>query len=277
MEGSAVQLRNDDLVNLLRPEFQDRNEPNFAWKSACSQYLALNGLVAFWPTSALRRDSATDRVRDIASGGYHLNANSVIGTTQFGLDNLIPYGNFVGTSSQSWARLDGGVANWADISGTESYIINKGLTLGTWVKFGNAPGVSEFIIGKWDAVSGNQRAYRIIRNADGTIRFIVSVDGTAATVIDSTAVTAAGIWYFVAGRFDPSTTLDIFVQSDKDTLAAGVPASIFDSTAAVTAGSYHTGGQYLTGRLSLAFLTAANQPDVILFSLFQQTRAMFGV
>ena len=49
----SIQQRNDELVDILSADFQPRNEPNFAWKSCVSSVLALPGLRAFYPMSAV--------------------------------------------------------------------------------------------------------------------------------------------------------------------------------------------------------------------------------
>jgi hypothetical protein len=273
---TTIQERNSELVNLLLPDFQMRNEPNFAWKSAVSSCLAIPSLVACWPMSAIRRDSATDEIRDMAGGGYHLTAHNV---PQSGYDDLTCFEWFNGTN-QWLSRADGGAANWADITGTETKVFaaGRGLTMGIWVYFMNAAGANAMIIGKWEAVGSNDRSYRIMRQATGVIRAIVSVDGTAATVIDSAAAPAINTWTFLAMRFVPSTTLDVYVNTEKTTLAAAVPASIFDGIADFTIASYHNGlGQWMNGRVSLAWLSMSWLSDSIIDALFQQQRAAFGV
>lgn len=276
-----TQERNSELVNLLLPDFQARNEPNFAWKSAVSSCLAIPSLIAFWPMSAIRLDSATDEIRDLSGGGYHLTAHNApkSGHDITATGSLMPFEWFNGTTQ--WIdRADGGAANWADITGTQTKVsaATRGLTMGCWSYFIAAAGNDEALLTKWEALFLNQRAYRFMRHSTGPIRAIVSVDGTAATIINSVTQPVALTWYFTAMRFVPSTTLDVYVNTEKTTLAAGVPASIFDSSADFTIGAFHNGlGHWLNGRVSLAWLSAAWLSDSIISALFQQQRAAFGI
>ena len=107
--SGAVQTRNSDLVDLLRSDFQHRNEPNFAWKSVVSSFLALPLVRAFWPMSIVT--DADPQARS-ALGGYHLTNNNVC---TFGYSNLVTYVNFNGTT-QSLTRADGGAADGAGLS-----------------------------------------------------------------------------------------------------------------------------------------------------------------
>jgi len=78
-------------------------------------------------------------------------------------------------------------------------------------------------------------------------------------------------------RFDPSTTLDIFVNGDKDSIGAGAVASIHSGAADFYIGAYDPGTNPFRGRVSLAFLCAAYLSDAHIFSIYQQSRALFGI
>ncbi len=270
-----MQKRNPELVDILRTDFQHRNEPNFAWKSAVSAFLAIPGLIGFWPMSALRRDSNTDRVRDLAGGAYHLTANN---TPSFGYTNLIPWGSFNGTNHYL-SRVDGGAADWGDVTGTETYIesTQRGMTLGGWLRVDSHDSDWEFLIGKSGNAAGTRGYFIDNGNAPNYVaRFAVSVDGTAETILPMEQLTV-GAWEFVVVRFDPSVALDGWISGTTYNLGAAIPASIFDNaqdfTIAARAGPLH----YCDMASSLCFLSACMVSDAIIFSLFEQTRAMFGV
>lgn len=270
-----IQIINTELIGLLESHFQPRYDSAFAWKSAVSAFLAIPGLVAFWPFSALRRDSNTDRVRDLSGGAYHLTANN---TPAFGYTNLIPWGSFNGTNHYL-SRADGGAADWADVTGTETYIesTQRGMTLGGWFRVDSHDSDWEFLIGKSGNAAGTRGYFLDNGNAPNYLaRFVVSVDGTAETILTMEQLTA-GAWEFVVVRFDPSVALDGWVSGTTYTLGAAIPASIFDNaqdfTIAARAGPLH----YCDMASSLCFLSACMVSDAIIFSLFEQTRAMFGV
>jgi hypothetical protein len=271
----AIQERNDDLMNFIRGEFQARFEPNFAWKSAVSLCTALPGVRGAWPMSAVKYTN-TDRAADVSGNGNHLTGSNA---PQFSSENLIPRVNFSGANSLF--RADGGAANWADITGTDSYILsaNRGLAFYAWVYFDNAIGSQEYIMSKYGA-AGN-RSYRLVRQATGELRGSVSVDGTAITDVTSTATLAQNTWYFTALQYDPSTKLSVWIGDssglDETPLAVGVPASIFDSTASFVLGAQTTATVFMTGKQSLDALCAEYHDDYIVKATFNQLRSMFGV
>lgn len=276
MSTGQMQQRNAQNVRLLSGDFQLRYEPNFAWKSACSAFLALPALRAFWPMSSVDY-TAADRAKDVSGNGYHLTDNN---TPQFGHDSLAPFCDFDG-ANQNLTRADGGAATWADITGTETYVQStvRGLTLGGWFYFSSAaPANQTYLICK-RGLAG-QRGYFIRRDtlAGGSdLQFGVSVDGTAeAFAITGTAVPTQ-TWLFIVGRFVPSTSLTLFENDVLTTNLVAIPASIFDNTALFAIASSSLSTLYLDGRASMCFLCAAQLSDAIILSLFHQTRAMYGV
>lgn len=266
-----MQKRNPELVDILRTDFQHRNESNFAWKSAVSAFQAIPGLRAFWPMSSV--DYQNPAARDLAGGGYHLTNNN---SANFGYNNLAPLCSTNGTN-QYLSRADGG--GWADIRGTETFIVTAqlGLTIGGWFYIDSHDSDWEFLIGKSGNAAGTRGYFLDNGNAPNYVaRFIVSVDGTAETILPMEQLTV-GAWEFVVGRFYPSTSLDGWVSGTSYTLGAAIPASVFnnaqDFTIAARAGPLH----YCDMKSSLCFLSNCLVSDAIIFSLFQQTRAMFGV
>ena len=258
-------------VDQLSTWFQRRYEAQFAWSRLCSIYQALPGLRGFWPMSAVAYTNPIGL--DQSGNANHLtNQNS----SDFGYTGLVPHVSFDGIN-QYLSKADGGAANWADITGTEAYIeaADRGLTIYTWAYFTNAAGAQERIVEKNDAAGG---AYGVLRLAAGNIRF--RVDGGGGFInVDSVATPTAGSWYFLAGRYIPSTSLDIFVNSlvPDNTNLVGIPAAIQDVTAPFTVGASGVPGTYMTGKQSAVALCAVQHTDVLIGSVFSQTQAMFGV
>lgn len=276
-----TQWLNSEQVDLLRPWFVDRNEPNYAWQHACSAVMALPALRAFWPMSSVDYTTAS-RARDVAGGGYHLSDNN---TVLFGsgqddaLPTMVPYAEFDGVN-QYLSRADGGAANWADITGTEAYIVaaQRGLTLGGWFRFGAvAPSTFDGVIGKFNSGTG-QKSYQILAfNAGSNIYFVVSTNGVAEVQAISTVAISTNVWYFCIGRFTPSTEVAMFINNTKTTNVAGVPATIFDGAAQFEIARRNSAPLFLNGRASLCFLCAAALSDSIIGALFQSTRKAYNV
>lgn len=270
------QTRPGELVDILRTDFQHRNEPNFAWKSAVSSTSVIPGLVASWPMSVVRLDSATDRVRDVAGGGYHLtDTNGVL----FGSDNLAPYAYFLGTNE--YLIRTAGAASWASIIGTESHIraTAQGLALGGWFYFTDVTQHSA-MIAKWDTTAPNQRGYLLwLNGVTSQLEFRVSTDGTlvGSTIVINVGAITVSTWYHVMGIFDNDANTISIVVNGVSTSAA-FAGTIFDCTADVTLGAAEAGTAYfMEGIESLCWLSQMGIPSWIQFSLWHQQRAMFGV
>ena len=278
LNQNHLQQRPGELVDVLRADFQHRNEPNFAWKSCVSAGLALPALRAFWPMSSVDYAAAT-QARDVSGGGYHLaNNNGAV----FGYDNLIPYVEFDGVN-QYLSRADGGAGNWADITGTEAYIAQPGLTFGGWFYFDViAGGVNYGMIGKYLG-AGNQRSYRLYLYGPGApasnLTFAVSSAGTAVSTLihQSGVVPTTAAWHFAVARIEVGVQTSIFLDGTWYDNVAGVPAGVFDGTASFEIGAMEAGTGTMNGKVSKGFLCAAAASDAILFSYYEQTRAMFGV
>ena len=264
-----VQRRNSEMVNLLAADFQLRYEPQFAWKSSVSQFLALTGLRGFWPTSSV---SGGGSLMDLSGQNRILTYN---GNPLYRVDNLAPNVALDGAGDY-FSRAD---EVGLDITGTETYVHDdfKGLTQIGWYYFDNAAGVAEYMMSKWDE-GGNQRSYRLFRQAAGAIRFSVSTDGTAVVDISTVGTPAAAEWFFAVGRYSTTAAeMDVWYNDEVVNLAAGVPASIHVGTADFNIGARHNGNNLMTGRLCYQFLCAAALPDAVINQLFHQSRAQFGV
>jgi hypothetical protein len=266
------QTYNDELVQQLTPDFQGRYEPNFAWKSACSQYLALPALRGSWPFSSFDQ---TGVAYDLSGQGRTLTA---VGPPEYNYHNLAPYVDFDGANDYLSRADEAGL----DITGLETVVAAgaRGLTIGGWfwtdtLAYG---GTTRGFIGKY-LTAGNQRSYMLaFDDVLNSPRFIVSVDGTATvSVLGMTMATNA--WYCIIGRFIPSTELKIWVNGETATNAVGIPAQIFPSAADLNVGAYNNGAaaNRLDGRASMCFLCAAALSDAIVGQIYQQSRAMFGV
>ena len=268
----AIQQLNAEMIDLLRAYFQDRNESNFAWKSAVSATLGMPGIIAVWPMSVVRRDAASERARDIAGGGYHLTDNN---TPLFGYDNLIPYVEFNGTT-QYLSRADFGIAAWADVTGLEAHIVpaQRGLTLGGWF-YSDALAGTQTLISKHDGATVAGSSYVLQIEAAGTITGRTYLTPNTASVTSTNSIAALG-WFCAILRFDPSATVEVDLNGT-NTSAGHALASINDTAAEFNIGAVAGATNYLNGKGSLCFLAQMYYSDAMVSNWFQQTRAMFGV
>lgn len=268
----TTQVRNPELVNLLKADFQSRYEPNFAWKSLCSAFLALPGLRGFWPMSAF--DSAGTSI-DESGNVNHLIYN---GNPQFGYANLVPYCDYDGVGDYH-SITDAASGNDFDILGTESYVIaaQRGLTVGGWFNPDSVAVANAGLISKAaGGVIATSAYFLYLGGVGNTPAFSVCLGG-AQFPIGSSITVVAGIPSFIVGRYTPSTEVSIWMNGVSTTLVAGIPASINNSAGDLMIGRLGGWNVDYSGKVSCCFVCAAALSDAQIGALFQQTRAAFGV
>jgi len=257
----ALQIRNNEMVDILSTDFQRRNEPNFAWQNVLSMYSLLPGLRGFWPMSAVGAAGvAYDLSGNNRTLAYH-------GNPIYRVDGLAPYIDFDGVGDYLSRADEAGL----DITGTEAYIGAPGLTLGGWWWF-DAYGADRDMIGKWwGAADFSYLLYW--DNAFGQWLFQISQNGGAlACAMGSSVVGVTGQWYFIVGRFDNTdNTIDIWVNATHET-AACAAVNIFSGAAPLEVGGAIAP---LDGRASLVFLCASALPDYLTNALYGHTRWMY--
>jgi len=270
----AVQLRNDELIELLRGDYQARYEPNFAWKSAASVLRGLPGLRGAWTMGSF--DENGDQF-DISGQARTLTRQ---GSAVYGYDDLVPYVNF---TPGTFDYLSRGDEAGLDILGTEGYVVGavQGLTMGLWFQPDRLT-AQEWLIAKGTGAAAVSSYWLMFRGdlANDPVRFAVS-DGAANDTVDlNNAVTSTSNWYFVAARYEPSTEIKVWVGSQgtlqSNTNVAGIPAALNNSGSALTIGANATPANYLDGRVSMAWLCCEYLSDAIVATIWEQTRAMFG-
>lgn len=250
-----------------RLEKLETKEGPGASQVAISAFSLLPQLRGLWAMNAV--DDGGD-VFDFSEQDRVLTYN---GNPTFNVDGLAPYIELDGVGDY----LSRGDEAGLDILGTESFVHAdiQGLTFGGWYWFDDALGNLETLISKWGGAG--QFAYRLVRlAANGFIRLNVSTDGAALVNATSTIAPAIDTWFFAVGRFIPSTELAVFLNYTQYTNIVGVPASIFNSNGDLQIGATNAGAR-LTGRASISFLCAAALSDTIIRTIFQSTRALYGV
>lgn len=265
------QRRNSAMISTLSGEFQRRYEAAFAWKSACSAFLALPGLRGFWPTSSINN---VGNAYDLSGQGNTMSYN---GNPTYNFAGLAPYIDLDGTGDYL-SRADGGAGAWADILGTETFVAvaARGLTLGGW--FQSHEDATNGLICKGQNVGDNATdQYLLTQEAGLEVRFKISSGAAAAqiqTVGDQFPLNA---WHFVVGAFDPGVAAHVYVDNVLTSVGTAIGV-LNDTNYEVDIGAYNNGGAgHLDGYASLCFLCTALLSPAIIGSLYHQTRAAFGV
>jgi hypothetical protein len=155
--------------------------------------------------------------------------------------------------------------------------------LWAWVNADVLATTNRTVLAKWEA----SRKYQYILYWDvtvGAFRFVISGNGTNATVVDSSIAESTGTWYFVAGFYNPSTLLRIYVAPATasaltiNSNTTSIPASIKDSTSPLEFGQ-SAGGSFWDGKIGICAawrgLPAASVDNYVAL-LFQKTKQFYG-
>lgn len=273
----TTQKRNDEMVNLLRPDFFARSEPNASMVHYQGAIMSTCGLSGFWPMGPITSTPAGIFARDVACG-YDLTATA---TPTFGylysatVTSLPPWVNFVAASSQYLTYGTDEMQH--DVIGTETHISanERGLTIGGWFKFTSVPASIMGLISKWEQTIGNERAYRLYKSAANNIVFQVSNTGADSFTVTSAGTVTTNTWYHIYGRFDPSVEIAVFLDNVKTSNIVAIPASVFNSDEPLEIGRTDR-GNYLDGKASMCQLNAAYLSDSIVSLLWEQSRVMYS-
>lgn len=252
-----------------RIESLEALDPGFTTGAVLASYMALPGLVGFWPMSSVNISSGltydhSEQERDLTYNGGALFSY---------FNGLVPYVDLDGSGDFLSRADEAGL----DIIGNEAFFAGGalGLTMGAWV-WVDTVRAGDGIISKW-GTTGASGSYMLLV-AGTSFQFAIE---SAGGVLESVTATNAGSittgqWYFVVGRWDPSASLDIWVQNIQTTASSAI-ATLRNNAIAFQVGTWSTGGTALDGRLTLAFLCANTLGDDLITSTFQVSRILFGV
>lgn len=257
-----VQVRNDEMVDLLRPDFQARYEPQYAQGLAHGLFESLPELRSFYPMSTA--DSA---------GLIYDHSELVLPLTPTGAtrgvwNNLHPMTVYAG--AQYYNRVHNINHNCAD-----------GLTFYVWARF-RVAAANTYIAGKWRTAT-NDRHYelRLAGGLPGVLSFSVTSLGTFASLVNVATVgtCVANTWYFLCGRYTGGAVaeLAVWLDTEKAINAVGIPAAIYNGVnAPFQLCGYDGNNLTFQGDIAYAALYATPHSDALIRTVFEQTRPIFG-
>lgn len=216
-------------------------------------------LRGFWPLSSVDENG---NAYDLSGQARTLTNNSALA---YGVDVLALYAVF------------DGVADYLSRADEAGLSASGSLTVFGWF-YNDAIGSQEAYMGKW-TTAGDQREYRLRKRADDLVVFEISTAGTAITIVSvgsSPTTLEATTWYFLAGRFDSGSSVDVFIN-DEYTSTATAATATFSGTSPFEIGSTDGGAFFSTGRGALFGLCAAALSDTQLAAIYNNSRALFGV
>lgn len=180
------------------------------------------------------------------------------GALSQGQKNFVPYLNFNGTTNGSHVRA-------------REYRGLNGFTFGGWFQTGAAAGTLGSV---WYAAA-NQTWRLYFTGTKPT--FGVSGTGANEILAQHPVTVALNTWYFIAGRYNPSTEVALWVNATKTVNTTAVPASLYlTGTIDFCIGSTHTGINLLTGKAAMLFFCNAIVPDIYLTSLYNLGKSVFN-
>lgn len=236
---------------------------------ANTTYLALPALRGFWQPGAI---DETGAIYDQGGQSRKLTMN---GTPTLQVrSNVTSISALNGTTDFFSRATEAGL----NIIGTEASVLaaNRGIAVGGWFNVTTFAAGHE-LIGKTDSGTVTNWQYGIYHNVGGPPVFAV---GAAATGVTSSVSPSAATWFFVVGRWTPSTELAVFVNGTKTTNTTAIPATIPvpATPRPFTIGVHGQGGiGFLPGFWGQAFLCGAILTDDLINYVFNRTRILFGV
>lgn len=152
----------------------------------------------------------------------------------------------IGFDGNAYRQLGSGTnylhaASAYGLTGTETFISSslRGFTIGGWFWVNSSPATEAGLISR-DGSPG-QRGYNVNWKSANNPQLVISVDGTATTLVDA-PVSTLSEWHFIVGRFIPSTEIAVFVDGDKTVNTTSIPASCFVSSQQFEVGRYRNSG-----------------------------------
>ena len=236
--GSGGAERTAKRLDALASDFQRTDAPDFAWKTVCSAARLLPGLRGFWPMSQFR-----DVGHCIDQSGQDMWL-TYTGNPQYNVQGLATYIDFDGTGD-CLNRLD--EAN-LDCTGGEAFVANaiKGVSLGGWFKVDAFPGAgTDQLMGKGTPAADT--AFYLGAIAAGNLVFVASNTGIGGGGPATPGAVALATWYFVAGVFVPSTSLNLWV-GDNEYTAATAWATLNNSAGSFCIGGMNGASWFLNGK-----------------------------
>jgi len=262
LDGVATEI-NRLRRRVTRLEVQERGKDV---EGAFTTLVNLPGLVGLWTMGGA--GSAGNAI-DSSGAGLELTYN---GNPTYSNASRAPYIDLDGTGDY----LVGASGGAFDITSDEAFFTNPGVTFGVWFFTTDAtPGAIGVLGAKREEPDQTSWEFRL--QTDGTVRAVVSDDGTTAVNVTSTNAASDSTWMFAAMRFTPSTSLDVCVNDTTTSNTTSIPATTFSSTASFVLGAKSGAANLFAGRESMAFLCATALDDDTISAIYENTRDLFGV
>lgn len=239
----SQQRRNASQVSILSADFPMRSDASYAWGRVISCILGIAPhLRLFIPFSSVNESFDA---YDLSGQGRTMTGTALVAACYNNFGALAPYIAYDGVSMYHTRADEAGL----DLTAT-------GLTVMCWAYY-KALTARMGLITKDDGTNANCNFGLYERGdvASDPAQFVVA-NGVNSYSINSTVVPVTGMvpaqLYFVAGRWVPSVSVDVFVDDTKTSNVTGIPATLNNSTAPLNFGGRNDGATLLNGGMTLA-------------------------
>jgi hypothetical protein len=265
----TTQMFNAEAVELMSATFPTRQDVALQMGMLDSLYCNLPAIRSFWNMARIGSTLMLDAV-----GGQDLTNVDVT----FQCPRYVTHAIFNGTTAHLY-RADEATQ---DVTGLETQIVDKGLTVGAWIYPLDTTIAQESIIAKREVTTNVAFQLRI---SGATPYMVTTPDGTAFKTLGHTGtVTQNSLWHFIVGQFYPdglgASYLRILLDDQGWVTGGFAGASIFNSTAPITIGAYRTlaaaTGHLFKGNIALPFMVGSKVPDYYIWAIWQWTKHLFG-
>lgn len=172
-------------------------------------------------------------------GSINANTGTLSGTKLPGWTLVSKYGKALSFDNNGYVDITG---NPASLQFTGAFSVTAWINLAT-------NGAVHDIIAKNGA--STNLGYQFFTQGTAKLKFSVSDDGTGSTHLFSAVGTTTlntNTWYFVAGVYNPGTSLTVYVNGVQDgQTTSSIPTSIFNSTADVNIGAENGSTNFMRG------------------------------
>lgn len=269
----TLQTKNSENVSLLETYFLRTDSPALALQGAVNFAQALPGIAGLWTAGV--GDSTTRP--DLSAGGNDLVNNNNATVHQDGLYLPGSYQYDGVNQYHSYYSATGSL----NITGTDIHVDSsiRGLTLFAWFKFTNNLVQSHIIGRRITAMANASSSYSLEKDNLNRLLFSVA-SGAVAVSTPIIQLTTLDDWFFIAGRYDPSTEIKCWLGDNGElsttTNVAAIPASINNPVTPFTIGASASPGIFLQGNVSICGVYATTLSDANVELLFHLTRRAYA-
>lgn len=272
--SNIVQTRPNELVDILRPDLQHRNDPQFAAKTLTSAFLHLYGNRGVWYGGDVDEQL---NCYDLTKQGRTMYRNADV---ELAVMNDIVCSLRFNPGAPADDRLFRADEPGLSITGTETYVPanRRGLTLGGWWRYSSVGTIYTGMMGKWDV--GDESYVLTVDNASKAALFVENSVGANDNIVSDVTLTTDR-WWYVEGVLDVADAkLRIHVGDSRDQYVVKEKATavvdIADTDDFFCIGNYRMNANTgLYGWMSICHLAAAQSDEAELRWVWEQTRAMY--